>query len=84
MGLSESTVWLHEGLSSYEQVRKGYEAGLLDDIFGPFGSSGLAGRQSGAEPNLVKEGHLLASEDGSRLSLILSLSNVRFERFSRL
>ncbi|BCA89076.1 hypothetical protein ADCFC_15730 [Adlercreutzia hattorii] len=63
MGLSESTVWLHEGLSSYEQVRKGYEAGLLDDIFGPLGALVSPGDRVVLKPNLVKEGHLLASEE---------------------
>ena len=84
MGLSESTVWLHEGLSSYEQVRKGYEAGLLDDIFGPLGALVSPGDRVVLKPNLVKEATFLLPRNGSRLSLILSLSNVRFERFSRL
>lgn len=59
----ETVVRLHEGLQDYSQVRIAYEAGDLDDIFGPIRELVTPGDKVVIKPNLVKEGHLFAPNE---------------------
>ena len=49
----ETVVRLHEGLRDYSQVRIAYEAGDLDDIFGPIRELVTPGDKVVLKPNLV-------------------------------